>query len=73
MTDPNGDVPISGLVLGNSPGSEKIEEMLRSRAKKSLTQEEIRAQRLSFVMGMLPHDSTMTRARVQEILDSHYG
>ena len=73
MTDPNRDVSINGFVIGNNPGSEKIEEMLRSRAKKSLTPEEIRAQRLSFVMGMLPHDSTMTRERVQEILDSHYG
>ena len=54
-------------------GSGDIEVLLRRSAKESLTLEEIRAQRLSFVMGMLPHDTTMTREQVAELLAKHYG
>ncbi|MYC35991.1 MAG: hypothetical protein F4X66_03640 [Chloroflexi bacterium] len=50
-----------------------MEEYLRSVAKENLSIEEIRAQRISFVMGMLPHESTMTRERVEEILRRSYG
>ena len=50
-----------------------IEELLRSKAKRSLSAEELRAQRVSFVMGMLPDSSTLTREQVQEIVDSYYG
>ena len=54
-------------------GTEEIDELLVSHAKESLSVEEIRAQRISFVMGMLPHDTTMTREQVKEILDRLYG
>ena len=69
MADPN--------LLVNTPTNndehKAIEELLRSKAKRFLTPAELRAQRVSFVMGMLPHDSTVTRQRVQEIVDSYYG
>ena len=54
-------------------GPVEVEQMLCRFAKESLTLEEIRAQRVSFVMGMLPHDSTMTREQVEELLAKHYG
>lgn len=66
----------SNLLVNAPTHSEEhkvIEELLRSKAKRFLTPEELRAQRVSFVMGMLPHDSTLTRERVQEIVDSYYG
>ena len=59
---------------GNSDlKTKEIEELLRQRAKRPLTPQEKQAQRLSFVMGMLPHDTTMTRQQVQDILESEYG
>ena len=69
MADPN--------LLMNTPTNtdenKAIEELLRSKAKRFLTPEELRAQRVSFVMGMLPRDSTLTRERVQEIVDRYDG
>ena len=68
MTDPHQFVSIN-----NIDAPDDIDNLLISLAKDFLSLEEIRAQRLSFVMGMLPHDCTMTREQVQELLDSHYG
>lgn len=52
---------------------EAMDEYLRSVAKPYLSVEEIRAQRISFVMGMLPEKSTTTREQVEEILRRSYG
>lgn len=46
---------------------------LRAAAGKSLSQEELRAQRLSFILGNLPKDSTVTRDEVERMLDQIDG
>ena len=57
----------------NETETEDLEKLLSCVIKKSLSLEEIRKQRISFVMGMLSHDSTMTREQVQDHLKRHYG
>ena len=47
-----------------------IEEKLREAAKHRLTRDELRAQRISFAMGMMSHKSKMTREEVEKLLDS---
>ena len=54
-------------------GIAELDELLASKADKPLTLDEIRAQRLSFVMGMLPSGITLTRKDVKELLEKHYG
>ena len=54
-------------------GIEELEELLASKTDEPLTLEEIRAQRLSFVMGMLPRETTLTREDVQQLLEKRYG
>ncbi len=53
--------------------SEDIDKMLREAARESLTREEIRAQRVSFTMGMMSDKSTMSRRQVEELVDERYG
>ena len=61
----------SRLRPGNTT-EEQIEELLAQKDGLLLTPEERRAQRVSYVMGMLGHESTMTREEVQAILNEHY-
>ena len=60
-------------VSKNDPEAKKLEELMVKSARESLTLEEIREQRLSFVMGMLSRSSTMTREEVRSLLKSQYG
>lgn len=46
---------------------------LREAAGKALTNEELRAQRLSFILGNLPKDSTVTRDEIEKILNQIEG
>lgn len=41
---------------------------LEEAAKRAMTADEIRRQRVSFVYGNMSHDATMTRHQVQEVL-----
>ena len=50
-----------------------LDEYLRKHAKLSLTPDEIKAQRLSFVMGMMPRNFTLTREEVAKLLADYYG
>ena len=50
-----------------------FDEQLRKSVQPTLTRGEIREQKISFVMGMMPRRSTMTRQEVAELLDSQYG
>ena len=50
-----------------------FDEYLRKHATLSLTPDEIKAQRLSFVMGMLPRNFTLTRDEVAKLLADYYG
>lgn len=43
-------------------------EALSAAAKKPISAEELREQRVSFIIGSLGDDSSVTRARVTEIL-----
>ena len=66
------DSELLASVLGTKSSGD-FEDLLLRSAKVSLSLEEIRAQRISFVMGMLPKGSTMTREQVEELLAKHYG
>ena len=72
---PTRSVDLAGIITAskNDPEAKKLEELMIRSAKESLTLEEIREQRLSFVMGMLSRSSTMTREEVRSILKSQYG
>jgi hypothetical protein len=52
---------------------EIVELARRSVEGPPMTPDEIREQRLSFVMGMLPSDSTLTREEVRKQLEAFYG
>ena len=59
------------------PGDfDSLEEYIRSVSYPSLgamPKEERRAQRISFIMGMLPKGVKMTREEVEEFIDSQHG
>lgn len=46
---------------------------LEQAAKRHMTKDEMRLQKISFVMGNMPKESTLTRQQVAEILDSAEG
>lgn len=48
-------------------------EQLRASAAKPVTKEELARQRVSFVYGNLPADSTITRAKVEERIKANEG
>ena len=51
----------------------KLLDALKSAAQGTLSAEELRRQKVSFIMGSLKDDSTITRNRVKEVLDSLEG
>ena len=52
---------------------QELNKKLRESVKQKLTPEEIKAQRLSWVMAMMPRELKMTREEAKEILDEIYG
>lgn len=46
---------------------------LAQAAKRQMTKDELRLQKISFVMGNMPKESTLTRKQVEDILDSAEG
>ena len=46
---------------------------LEAAAAKSLNADELRSQRISFIMGTLKDSSTVTRAKVTEVLAEQEG
>lgn len=46
---------------------------LREAAKHHMSKNEIREQKISYVMGVVSQDSTITRKQVEEILDRAEG
>ena len=50
-----------------------LEEILSKLPNRPLTKEERQAQRISFAMGMLPFDSTITREYIEDLVKSQYG
>lgn len=51
---------------------DNLDEVLREAVKRGMTPEEKRAQRVSWIMGMLPKNSTTTRAEIQKRIDAKY-
>ncbi len=47
-----------------------LDAQLRAAVKDSLTPEEFKAQRLSFVVGMVGRKSGMTRSAIEEFIDA---
>lgn len=48
-------------------------QALRQAAQHPLTADEVRQQRVSFIMSTLKEGSSVTRARVEQILDAQEG
>ena len=55
------------------PDGQEIEALMRAKAKPSLTKEELREQRISWVMGMLSRSNGMSLEEVEKFIDSRYG
>ncbi len=53
--------------------SGELDEMLSRMATVRLTPAERREQMISWVMGMLPLNSGLTRTQVKELLEERYG
>lgn len=51
----------------------KLIEALREAAQRGLTYEELRKQRVSFIMASVEDSSGVSREQVEEILDRHEG
>ena len=51
----------------------KLLAALRALAGRAQTPDEVRAQRVSWIMGIVPPESHVTRARAEEIVDHLYG
>ena len=64
---------IAEMLRGIPQEPDEIDVRLRDSVRPALTREEIREQKISFVMGMMSERSTMTREEVAELLDSQYG
>ena len=52
---------------------ESLLEALRNASQHAITEDELRKQRVSFIMGSISEGSGMTRARVEELLDKQEG
>lgn len=60
--------------MPNEPKTDKVLlEQLKSAAKQPVSSEMIRNQRVSFVFGNLPADSSMTRHQVRAALERLEG
>ncbi|WP_242219425.1 hypothetical protein [Shinella zoogloeoides] len=53
--------------------NEKLLTRLKSDSNRKLTEDELYKQRVSFIMGSLSDNSTVTRAQVTEVLANFEG
>ena len=53
--------------------SESLLGALRKASKRMPSADELKKQRVSFIMGSLSQNSGVTRARVEELLATHEG
>ena len=51
----------------------KLLARLRKAASVAMTSDQLRRQRISFIHGNLPHESTMSRDEIEKALDKHEG
>jgi hypothetical protein len=61
------------IPMGGRQTDEVLLERLRESARRPLTKREVAAQRISWVYGNLPDDSTLTRDEVARIIEAHEG
>ena len=57
----------------DSRGDPKVIETLNRVAARQMSREERREQRVSFIVGTMGSDSTVTREEVERILDEQEG
>ncbi len=53
--------------------NEALINRLKIAAARELTAEEVSKQRISYIMGTLKDESTVTRSKIKEILAEHEG
>ncbi len=58
--------------LSGEPDGE-LDELIREASKKPLTVEDIRAQRVSFAVGMMSSRNKMSREKIEELARRIYG
>lgn len=56
-----------------SRGDPKVIETLKRAAARQMSREERREQRISFIVGTMGSDSTVTREEVERVLDEQEG
>jgi len=61
------------IPTGGRKTDETLLKRLRESARKPLTKAQIAEQRISWVYGNLPNDSTLTRDEVARIIKTHEG
>jgi hypothetical protein len=59
--------------MGKLHTEPKLLAALTAAAQRSLTAEQVHNQKVSFIMGSLGEESTVTRARVEEVLRNLEG
>ncbi len=59
--------------LNIGPADPDLEAWIREQAKRPMTKEELREQRISLVMGMLPRSSTWSTVQVVDFVNNRYG
>lgn len=57
----------------DSRGDPKVIETMKRAAARPMSREERREQRVSFIVGTMGSDSTVTREEVERILDEQEG
>jgi len=50
----------------------RFEKRLKKAARREMTPEEMKEQRVSFAMGMLPADSPITKDEMRKLLDKPF-
>jgi len=60
-------------MIGNLKTNEHLIQRLQESASKPLSRDELERQRVSFVFGNLPQDSTITRDRVERKIKMNEG
>lgn len=55
--------------LKPTPEGDEFDKTLQDAAKTELTPEDMKAQRISLAMGMLPHNSKITREDIEKVID----
>ena len=53
--------------------SQALLDRLSAAAKRSLSEKEIRAQKISFIMSAVDDDSTITKAQVEKVMREFEG